>query len=60
MYYELLEQLTRDRRDARLREAEAERLTAAARTDRRNRLTRTLELMLRRRRTAAARLRAQA
>ena len=58
MYYELLEQLTRDRRTALTREADAERLAAAARPERtRQRLTLALR---RRRETAAARLRAEA
>ena len=55
MYYELLEQLTRDRRDALTREAEAERLTAATRTRQtRRRLKRTLDRLLRQPRTAPA------
>ncbi len=55
MYYELVEQLTRDRRDALMREAEAERLTAATRTRQtRRRLKRRLERLLRPQRTAPA------
>jgi hypothetical protein len=55
VYYELLEQLTSDRRDALTREAQAERLTAATRTRQtRQRMKRTLERLLRPRRTAPA------
>ena len=56
MYYELLEQLTHDRRTALTREAQAERLAAAMGIRRtRRRLKHALELLLRPRRTAQLR-----
>jgi len=61
MYYEVLEQLTRDRRTALVREAETARLVAASSVRRRSRrrvLTASLELL--RSRRASARVETQA